>query len=207
MALALLGAGSWWFFGRTIVTPDVEGQSAVQAEKTLNQHYLRVGKITRQNSSSYAKNEVISSSPDGSSQARVNSRVNLVISSGVKELKMADYVGDDYKSVANSLRDKGFKVQKTTVYSDKVDAGDIIKQNYEKGKVVKTANQTVHLTVSAGKKPIKIPNFKHQDVSAVQDFANKHKLQLTTQTKRTKKVANNHVISQSPKAGTKLNHG
>lgn len=199
--------GGWWYFGRTVVTPDVDGKSAIQAERVLNAHHLQVGKITHQNSSTYGKNQVISSSPDASSKARIGSRVNLVVSSGVTKWTMADYVGSDYDSVAGNLRDKGFKVEKKTVYSDKVDRGDIIKQNYAKGKVVKTTNQTVRLEVSAGKEPIKVPNFKGQDISAVQDFANKNKLQLTTQEKKSKKVADNHVITQEPKAGTKLTHG
>ncbi|MFR0771491.1 MAG: PASTA domain-containing protein [Limosilactobacillus pontis] len=41
----------------------------------------------------------------------------------------------------------------------------------------------------------------------VQQFANKHNLQLTTQQKKSKTVATNHVISQTPKAGMTLNHG
>lgn len=207
VVLIAVAIGGWWNFGRTVVTPDIEGKSATQAERVLNAHHLAVGKIIHENSSTYGKNQVISSSPDASSKARVNSRVNLVVSSGVTKWTMADYVGSDYDSVADNLRDKGFKVEKQTVYSDKVDRGQIIKQNYAKGKVIKTANHTVRLKVSAGKKPIKIPNFKGQDISAVQDFANKNKLQLTTQEKKSKKVADNHVITQEPKAGSKLTHG
>jgi eukaryotic-like serine/threonine-protein kinase len=41
----------------------------------------------------------------------------------------------------------------------------------------------------------------------VQDFANKHQLQLTTTQKNSTTVATNHVIQQTPKAGSKLTHG
>lgn len=197
----------WWFFGRSVVTPDVDGQTAVQAEKVLHKHNLRVGNITRVYDSSVPKNRIISSSPNGSDKARVNSYVNLKISQGVKQMTMADYVGSNYDDVASNLRAKGFRVVETKVHSETVDPGQIMKQNYAKGKNVATASHTIRFRVSAGKTQIKIPNFKNQDVSAVQKFANEHNLQLTTQEKTSKTIATNHVITQTPKAGSTLNRG
>lgn len=197
----------WWFFGRSVVTPDVDGQTAVQAEKVLHKHNLRVGNITRVYDSSVPKNRIISSSPNGSDKARVNSYVNLKISQGVKQMTMADYVGSNYDDVASNLRAKGFRVVETKVHSETVDPGQIMKQNYAKGKTVATASHTIRFRVSAGKTQIKIPNFKNQDVSAVQKFANEHNLQLTTQEKTSKTIATNHVITQTPKAGSTLNRG
>lgn len=120
---------------------------------------------------------------------------------------MADYVGDDYSSVAANLRRKGFQVHQEPVYSDDIDKGQIIRQNHKKGTIVKPAANTIIFRVSAGKEPIKIPNFKNQDISAVQQFANKNNLQLTTQEKKSKTIATNHVINQTPRAGSTLNHG
>lgn len=197
----------WWFFGRSVVTPDVDGQTAVQAEKVLHKHNLRVGNITRVYDSSVPKNRIISSSPNGSDKARVNSYVNLKISQGVKQMTMADYVRSNYDDVASNLRAKGFRVVETKVHSETVDPGQIMKQNYAKGKTVATASHTIRFRVSAGKTQIKIPNFKNQDVSAVQKFANEHNLQLTTQEKTSKTIATNHVITQTPKAGSTLNRG
>lgn len=194
----------WWFFGRSVVMPDVDGQSAVKAEKTLHKHSLRVGNITRAYSSSVPKNRVISSSPHGSDKARVNSYVNLKVSQGVKQMKMADYVGSDYDEVASNLRAKGFRVEQVKVHSETVDPGQIMKQNYAKGKTVATASHTIRFEVSAGKTQIKIPDFKNQDISVVQKFANEHHLQLTTQEKTSKTIATNHVIAQTPKAGSTL---
>ncbi len=45
---------------------------------------------------------------------------------------MADYVGDDYSSVAANLRRKGFQVHQEPVYSDDIDKGQIIRQNHKK---------------------------------------------------------------------------
>ena len=204
VALILAGSGGWWFFGRSVVTPDVDGQSTVKAEQTLHKHNLRVGNITRVYNSSIPKNHVVSSSPNGSDKTRVNSYVNLKVSQGVKQMTMADYVGSDYSDVASNLRAKGFRVEQVKIHSETVDPGQIMKQNYVKGKTVATASHTIRFKVSAGKTQIKIPDFKNQDVSVVQKFANEHHLQLTTQEKTSKTVATNHVIAQTPKAGSTL---
>jgi len=205
--LVLIAVCSWWFLIRQVIIPDVEGMTVQKAEQRLHQQNLRIGKITRVNSQAVDKNRIVSTNPDVSHKTRVSTPINLTVSTGVKQLQMADYVGDDYSSVAANLRRKGFQVHQEPVYSDDIDKGQIIKQNHKKGTIVKPVSNTIIFRVSAGKEPIKIPNFKNQDISAVQQFANKNNLQLTTQEKKSKTIATNHVINQTPRAGSTLNHG
>ena len=205
--IVLIAVCSWWFLIRQVIIPDVEGMTVLKAEQRLHQQNLRIGKITRVNSQAVDKNRIVSTNPDVSHKTRVSTPINLTVSTGVKQLQMADYVGEDYSSVAASLRRKGFQVHQEPVYSDDIDKGQIIRQNHKKGTIVKPASNTIIFRVSAGKEPIKIPNFKNQDISAVQQFANKNNLQLTTQEKKSKTIATNHVINQTPRAGSTLNHG
>lgn len=205
--LVLIAVCSWWFLIRQVIIPDVEGMTVLKAEQRLHQQNLRIGKITRVNSQAVDKNRIVSTNPDVSHKTRVSTPINLTVSTGVKQLQMADYVGNDYSSVAANLRRKGFQVHQEPVYSDDIDKGQIIRQNHKKGTIVKPAANTIIFRVSAGKEPIKIPNFKNQDISAVQQFANKNNLQLTTQEKKSKTIATNHVINQTPRAGSTLNHG
>lgn len=205
--IVLIAVCSWWFLIRQVIIPDVEGMTVLKAEQRLHQQNLRIGKITRVNSQAVDKNRIVSTNPDVSHKTRVSTPINLTVSTGVKQLQMADYVGEDYSSVAANLCRKGFQVHQEPVYSDDIDKGQIIKQNHKKGTIVKPASNTIIFRVSAGKEPIKIPNFKNQDISAVQQFANKNNLQLTTQEKKSKTIATNHVINQTPRAGSTLNHG
>ena len=205
--IVLIEVCSWWFLIRQVIIPDVEGMTVLKAEQRLHQQNLRIGKITRVNSQAVDKNRIVSTNPDVSHKTRVSTPINLTVSTGVKQLQMADYVGEDYSSVAANLRRKGFQVHQEPVYSDDIDKGQIIRQNHKKGTIVKPAANTIIFRVSAGKEPIKIPNFKNQDISAVQQFANKNNLQLTTQEKKSKTIATNHVINQTPRAGSTLNHG
>lgn len=205
--IVLIAVCSWWFLIRQVIVPDVEGMTVQKAEQRLHQQNLRIGKITQVNSQAVDKNRIVSTNPDVSHKTRVSTPINLTVSTGVKQLQMADYVGEDYSSVAANLRRKGFQVHQEPVYSDDIDKGQIIKQNHKKCTIVKPASDTIIFRVSAGKEPIKIPNFKNQDISAVQQFANKNNLQLTTQEKKSKTIATNHVINQTPRAGSTLNHG
>lgn len=205
--IVLIAVCSWWFLIRQVIVPDVEGMTVQKAEQRLHQQNLRIGKITQVNSQAVDKNRIVSTNPDVSHKTRVSTPINLTVSTGVKQLQMADYVGEDYSSVAANLRRKGFQVHQEPVYSDDIDKGQIIKQNHKKGTIVKPASDTIIFRVSAGKEPIKIPNFKNQDISAVQQFANKNNLQLTTQEKKSKTIATDHVINQTPRAGSTLNHG
>ena len=207
VVVAVVAGCSWWFLLRQVIIPDVEGQTPLQAEQRLKKQSLRVGNITRVHDQNVAKNHIISMQPGPSAKTRVNSNINLKVSTGVSQLKMGRYIGRDYEETAKMLRQKGFRVHRRMVYSDTVDAGMIMKQNYRKGTIVKPNNSIIDFEVSAGKQNIKIPDFTNQDVSVVQQFANKHNLQLTTQQKKSKTIATNHVISQTPKAGMSLNHG
>lgn len=207
VCVIILLACTWWFVFRRVAVPNVEGQTPVQAERLLKKRGLRVGNITRVTNQTVNKNRIISMSPSPDKKARINSNVDIEVSTGVAELKMGHYVGDEYATIAKMLRNKGFQVNERLVYSDKVAAGVIMKQNYRQGITIKPHSNIINFVVSAGKQNIKIPNFKDQDISVVQQFANKHNLQLTTQQKKSKIVATNHVISQTPKAGMTLNHG
>lgn len=198
----VIGGLCGWYFNRLITVPNLDGQTALQAEKTLAKRHLRVGNITRTTSKVVAKDHVVRI--DSPERVRFGRTVNLILSNGVTSYKMADFVGEDYDDTAESLRDKGFTVNKVAVYSNKVDAGNIIKQNVSAGNVIKPASKAITLTVSKGQRKVRIPNFKNKDLNEVQDFANKNHLQVTVTKKNSNKIPVNHVISQTPKAGAKL---
>ena len=206
-ALLLLGAaGTGWYTElRPVKVPDVSGMTTAQAKRTLNKQDLRLGKVTKQASSNVDANHVVTAS--GQPSRRVNSKVNLVVSSGVKHFTMADYVGNDYNTVADKLGNKGVTVEEDPVYSKSTPAGQIIKQSVSKGSTVDTSQDVVKFKVSKGKRTYQIPDFKNADVSDVQNFANAHNLQLTVKEKVSNKVATDHVISQTPPKGSRLSSG
>lgn len=199
----LLGSG--WYFNRPVPVPDLTGQTTVQAEQTLHKHHLALGQIQRESSPTVANNQVIKTSSPA--RVRYGRGVNLVVSSGVRQYTMADYVGNDYDDAAANLRAKGFTVRSQRQYSTSVDAGQVIRQSAPNGTTLAPSHDVVTLTVSAGPRRYKFPDFKGMDIAQVQDYANKRGLQLTVTQAATAKVAPNHVISQIPKAGRSLEKG
>lgn len=206
--IVAIAAGCAVYFNQKVVVPDIENQTAVQAQHTLSKHHLRLGNITRVHSQSVAKGRIVSvTSPD---KVKIGHEVNVSVSDGVNKWKMADYAGRDYATAASELRDRGFSVEKRKQYvdSDQADeVGQVIKQNVSSGKVVSPDQQKIVLTVNAGRRRVVIPKLKYRDISEVQDFANRHHLQLTVTSKASNKVPANHVLKQNPKAGSKLAEG
>lgn len=200
--VALVGTG--WYFNRELSVPNLAGETTSQASKTLKRHHLKLGSITSQYSSAVAKGKVIQAKV---TKARYGREVDVTVSAGAKHWKMADLVGTTASSAKQKLTDKGVTVKVKKQYSSTVDKGEVIKQSVDAGTIVSPSKQTVVLTVSAGQKQITIPNFKNKDVKDVQAFANKYGLQLTEVQKKSTKVAANRVLSQTPKAGSKLTQG
>lgn len=197
--------GAGWYFNREVTVPDLSGMTTRQATKVLAARHLRLGNITRENSSSVAKNRIVS--VDGASKVRYGREVNVILSNGIKTWTMADYVGSYYQGTKESLEAKGFTVRIKKEYSDTVSKDQIIRQSTTSGEVVHPSQDVITLTVSAGKKTYKIPNFKNQDITNVQDYASKHGLQLTVTQRDSSTVAANKVISQTPKVGSRLAKG
>ncbi|MCI1287904.1 MAG: Stk1 family PASTA domain-containing Ser/Thr kinase [[Lactobacillus] timonensis] len=205
-AVILIGIGLGTYLNTEISVPDVRGMTTAQAKSQLRKAHVHVGRVKEQQSQSVAVGRVLTTSePD--SRVKRYQPVDLTISRGAKRWTIKQYVGQTATDVADELRSHGVKVVIKHRYSDNVDKGQIIAQSHKKGTVVNPARQSVTLTVSAGKPQFTVPNFKHDDISAVQSYANKHGLQLTTTERFSSTVPSNHVLKQIPKAGAKLSRG
>ena len=203
--LIVIAIAGLWYFNRPVDVPDLTGQTPAEAKTTLAKHHLRVGKLSSSLSATTPKGEVIRST--SGDKVRVGKKVDLLISDGVEQWKMKDLVGTSADNTQERLENLGFTVKVKNVYSDKVAKGQVIKQNVSAGETIKPSQKTVILTVSKGRKQIKIPNFKNRDIKDVQEFANKHGLQLTETKKTSTSIATNRVMSQTPKAGSTLEEG
>lgn len=206
LVLIIAAVSVWLLIPTKEVVPDLAGLTTQQATKKLDQRHLKTGKITRRSSETIRAGRVISSNPDSQRKVKQDSRVGLVVSTGHRKISIANYTGDDYSSVATKLRSEGMTVKKVAVYSDDVDEGAIIKQSIRAKKKVNAAATTITFHVSAGKKKVAVPDFTNKTTAEVQKYADDNQLQLTTNEAESDSVAEGHVISQSPVAGTKVSH-
>lgn len=206
VAVLVVALGFGAYLGTEITVPDVSGLTTAQAKEKLRKAHVHVGRVHEQHSQSIAVGHVMATSkPTG--RVKRYQPVDLTVSRGANHWKIQRYVGLTASDVADELRSHGVKVVIRHKHSNTVDRGQVIAQSYKQGTVVKPISQSITLTVSSGKPQFTVPNFKHDDVSAAQDYANKHGLQLTTTEKYSSTVPSNHVLNQIPKAGSKLSRG
>lgn len=197
----------WLIVPTRVVVPNTSGLTQTQAEKKIKKADLKVGSVKKETSESVKAGHVVSSNPQAQHKIKEHSKVNLVVSTGRQKITLKNYVGKDYATVAESLRNKGLTVKKVSVYSDDVDTGNIIKQSIRSGKKVNAHKTTITMNVSTGKKKITLPDFTNKSEKEVQKYADDNQLQLTTTQAQSDSVAEGNVISQSPSAGTKVTHG
>lgn len=201
-----LGIGIGAYLNSEVSVPDVNGLTTVQAKARLRKAHVRLGQVNQQYSQSVAVGHVMNTS-QAAGRVKRYQPVNLTVSRGANRWVMKQYAGQTAADVTDELRSHGIHVTVKHQHSDKIDKGQIISQNLKEGTVLSPARQSVILTVSSGKPQFTVPNFKHDDISSVQEYANKHGLQLTTTEKYSSTVPSNHVLKQIPKAGSKLSRG
>lgn len=118
-----------------------------------------------------------------------------------------DFVGmkmDDVKN--NEEYTKKLTIEWEPKSSDTAPAGEIIDQSTAKGTVVKKGEAIV-LTYSTGVEEITMEDYTNQLGSTVQTLLENKGIVVTTTEKYSATVEKGHVISTSPKAGTKLKKG
>lgn len=189
------------------VIPDVSGMTESAAKSALEKKNLSVGTVTTKHSDTIKKDLVISSSPKAERKVKAKSKVNLVISSGVKKVEIQNYVGQSYNSTAAKLRKLGITVKKTTMSSNDFGSGKIMSQSVKSGTKVKASDTTITLKVSTGKTKITLPSFTGKTLAEVQEYANQNDLKVSSTEETSKTVSDGSVISQSPSAGSTLTAG
>ncbi|WP_442760856.1 Stk1 family PASTA domain-containing Ser/Thr kinase [Paucilactobacillus nenjiangensis] len=189
------------------VIPDVSGMTESAAKSALEKKDLSVGTVTTKHSDTIKKDLVISSSPKAERKVKAKSKVNLVISSGVKKVEIQNYVGKSYNSTAAKLRKLGITVKKTTMSSNDFGSGKIMSQSVKSGTKVKASDTTITLKVSTGKTKITLPSFTGKTLAEVQEYANQNDLKVSSTEETSKTVSDGSVISQSPSAGSTLTEG
>lgn len=189
------------------VIPDVSGMTESAAKSALEKKNLSVGTVTTKHSDTIKKDLVISSSPKAERKVKAKSKVNLVISSGVKKVEIQNYVGKSYNSTAAKLRKLGITVKKTTMSSNDFGSGEIMSQSVKSGTKVKASDTTITLKVSTGKTKITLPSFTGKTLAEVQEYANQNDLKVSSTEETSKTVSDGSVISQSPSAGSTLTEG
>lgn len=195
------------FDEKKYAVPDVTNQELEKAISTLENAGFVIGDQTKQNSDDVKENKIIATTPEAGKERTKGTEIDLIISEGPKKTEITNYVGKDIVQVKQLLEKQGFNVQVEETYSDETE-GTIIKQSLAEGEKVIAKDTTITLTVSEGVEQELVANILGYDENALNSYAKTSGFHIHIGSERySDTVPKGQVISQTPKAGSRVNVG
>lgn len=210
LLLLLLIALAAFFLPKLIPTapdqvsvPTLTGQTRAQAEQTLSDEGLGVGKVTVAANADVPKGRVISQNPNAGKLVDKASKVDFVVSGGKPAVTLPDVIGDNKDSAYDQLKGLGLNVVLKQRDSDK-NKDDVVDMKPGVGTKV-PAGSKVTLFYSSGPKQVPDVVGKSQDEATrlIQDAGFKVSVIKDSSTPAKKGT----VLQQSPDPGTEENQG
>jgi serine/threonine-protein kinase len=190
-----------------VKVPDVTGQPVGQATQTLHADGF-VPTTTAANSSTVPQGDVISTNPAANTEAAQGSQVSVVVSAGVKQVKVPGLVGQDPVSAGAQLGGLGLNATTQPEASASIPAGEVTRTSPPAGASVPVGS-SVTVYVSTGPPPVNVPNLTGLTQAQAQSSLKGVGLSLGTVTTEavSQQSQNGKVQSQSPSPLTQVAQG
>ncbi len=122
----------------SVLVPDVTGRPLAQAQAQIQAAGLRFANATEATSATVPAGSVISTDPPGGSSVQRNSVVQIVVSTGVEQVRVPDVVGPTEADARDEIRSSGLVVAVTpqSVPAGDPSAGRVISQDPSGGRDV-----------------------------------------------------------------------
>ncbi|APR08459.1 Stk1 family PASTA domain-containing Ser/Thr kinase [Lentilactobacillus parabuchneri] len=192
--------------GKTTV-PVISGTLESEAEAKIQDADLTVGSVKYESSDKIDRHRVISSSPKEETKVKKGTKVNLVVSSGPRKVKVDNYVGQNYDAVKQKLEDEGFKVRKRNAPSSSFKPSKILQQDFQSGARLNPAKQTLTFVVSTGIKQITLKDLTGMTRAQVVSYSNKVEINPTFDYVYSDDQPKGRVVRQSPNANQSIQQG
>jgi serine/threonine-protein kinase len=150
------------------------------------------------------KGYVIGTDPASGTQVKRGAGVRLIVSKGIEQIPLVNFVNKSGEEAINTLTDAGFKVTPKYVYSETVPLGAVVSQSPSDAKSYPKGT-AVSLIVSKGSAFVYIPNVYSLSETKAKSILTSLDLQVTVKRMGTKAVK--QVTSISPKIGSKVVRG
>ncbi len=145
--------------------PNLLGKSRGEALALIDEKGLSKGKITEAYSNSFKEGEVMKVTPKVGSKVKEMTKVDLVISQGVKTFTVEDYVGKSADKTKKQLEKQGFESVRIKEQYDKAANGTVINQDIEPGSKVVPKDTMIILTKSIGVKQEYVKDYTGEEIS------------------------------------------
>lgn len=185
--------------------PFVENMDYSEAKKILEEQGLVVVPHF-QKDDSVAENMVISQNVDPDTEVKAGDTVELIVSSGKALVTVKNVAGKTTDTAKAELEGQGFEVNVVEAYNDSVAKGKVISQNpYADSSQPDGA--TITITVSLGVETVSVPNVYKLTEAKAKSTLTTAGFKVKTTYKNDSGIANGSVISQDPKADSKVAKG
>ncbi|HEU4948695.1 MAG TPA: Stk1 family PASTA domain-containing Ser/Thr kinase [Kribbella sp.] len=192
-----------------VAVPDVRGQSVADATALLTAKGLKFAMGPPETSDTVGRGSAIRQTPEAGTEAEQGSTVTVVFSSGRSAFPVPDVIGKSESAARKALEGTAgnFKVKDATIKQDSPEKEGTVLAVSPDPNGQYPSGQEFTLTVSSGKEQVEVPNV----VTQTQDDATAALKQLGFRVGYTSGVdpnaADQTVIQQSVKAGTKAPKG
>jgi serine/threonine-protein kinase len=172
--LAALAVAGFLLFGgddaRAVTVPSVAGQSAAEAQATLEDAGLEV-EVQRVTDADVEAGQAVDTDPPEGSQVDEGDTVVLRVSQGPGLATVPDVVGDEEAAATAELQRAGFEVDSRQEASSDVDEGVVISQSPD-GNSQAEAGSSVTIVVSSGPETVTVPDVRQRSLDSAEATLN-----------------------------------
>lgn len=196
--------------GKMVRVPELVGLKEGEAQALAEESGLKFKVVSREESDKYDTGTVCEQNVEAGDKVPEKTVIEVIVSSKLvgEEIEVPDVSGMDEDEAQKKLEDAGLTLGTSeSVYSDEYEAGEVIGTTPEAGSKV-TKETEIIMKVSKGAEKVEVPNVVGQKDAAAQSALINAGLEVGTVTyEYDDKVAKGKVVSQSVKAGKKVEEG
>ncbi len=186
----------------TAEVPSVTGMAEEEAQQEIEDAGFELGAITYEYSSTVAEGLVISQDPEGDTEQKIGTEINLVVSLGSELVEVPDLTNLTADQARSLLESYGLAWRAGTAeYSSSISEGLIARQNPDAGETVEVGTEVTYY-LSLGVEDLSIPNVIGYSESAARQAIENAGFIVNVQYSSSNTVSEGNVISQTPSSGT-----
>ena len=189
-----------------VVVEDVTDMTVEEAIRILEEQGFVIGEQEERNNEEIESGNIIETNPQAGREREKGTTVDLIVSIGKEMTKMEDFIGkqrDEVKDALEEFNDYEFKEE----YSSDRPAGEIIAQTPEAGEEIHVNETDVVLTVSIGQEQVTVRDLMAFNEANRSEYEKSSGFKVNVTGEEYSDKPAGEVISQTPKAGTKLEKG
>lgn len=196
------------FSSGSVSVPDVAGMTQAEAEAAVQAAGLSVGSVEGTETADTPVGTVVAQDPQGGTEARKGSRVNLLVAGGVAQVQVPDVKGKNQAEATAELEAAGFQAKVTRRPDVFVEKGLVIEQDPVGGAPVDPGS-VVMIAISEGPQPaeVEMPDVVGLTRVDAERALRQVGLAISVAQAASADEAVDVVMSQLPKAGEKLIEG